>query len=175
MGDHSWLPALIPFDWNHYIESLESAYAVFHRDFGSDKARPGFNGRRLGLKRHPELDGKSATFWHFVSEGKVEEDRTPVRSRIERIAWPRAIILEAGRIPPRVHVWSNKRGRNTRWMITLDDYSYLVVLDDRGEYLLPWTAYPVEHDHQREKLRREHAAWNRAAGNHAAGNKGRKC
>ena len=47
----------------------------------------------MGLKRHPELEGKSATFWHFVTEGKVEADRTPVRERIERIGWPKAIIL----------------------------------------------------------------------------------
>ncbi len=162
MGEYDWLPALIPFDWNRYEESLAVAYAVFDRDFGSDKSRPGFQGRRLGLKRHPELDGKSATFWHFVTEGKVEADRTPVRPRIERIAWPRKLITETGQIPPRVHVWSNKRGRSTRWMIALEDFSYVVVLDDRGEYLLPWTAYPVEHEHQREKLQREHAAWTKA-------------
>ena len=162
MGEVDWLPALVPFDWNRYDESLEVAYRAFVRDFGSEKARPSFQGRRLGLKRHPELDGKSATFWHFVTEGKVEADRTPVRTRIERIAWPRELIVETGRVPPRVHVWSAKRGRSTRWMIALEDFSYLVVLDDRGEYLLPWTAYPVEHDHQREKLRREHAAWKKA-------------
>jgi hypothetical protein len=159
MAEPDWLPALVPFDWNRYEESLEAAYQVFVRCFGDVKVRPAFQGRRLGLKRHPELDGKSATFWHFVTEGNVEEDRTPVRSRIERIAWPHALIVEAGGIPPRVCVWCTERGRSKRWLIALEDFSYLVILDDRGEYLLPWTAYPVEHDHRREKLRKEHAAW----------------
>ena len=28
---------------------------------------------------------------------------------------------------------------------------FLVVLDDRGDYILPWTAFFIEREHQREK------------------------
>ena len=33
---------------------------------------------------------------------------------------------------------------------------YLVILADRGEYILPWTAYLVEQPHRQRKLQREY-------------------
>lgn len=158
MTDLGWLPPLLSCDWNRYEETLERAYEIFRNDFGESATRPSFRGRRLGLKHHPEFDGKSATFWHFVTEGKIEANRDPDGRRLERIGWPRALILEADRLPCRIRVWSNLRGQELRWLLALADFSYLVVLADRGDYLLPWTAYPVDHDHQRRKLQREHDA-----------------
>ena len=157
-----WLPELLDFDWNEYQQSLDRAYAVFERDFGRAHSRPDFRGKQMGLKRHPEFDGKSATFWHFVTEGDVEAERSPNRERIERIAWPKAMLLEANSENPRVLVWSSKRGRSTRWLVALADFSYVVVVDEREEFVLPWTAYVVEHGHRREKLRREYSEWQRA-------------
>lgn len=159
-----WLPDLVELDWNRYQESLENAYGVFSRDFGSARSRPDFRGKRMGLKHHPEFDGKSATFWHFVTEGSVEADRTPDRERLERIAWPRAIIVEAEATPSRVLVWKNERqrakhGKSDRWVVALTDFRYVVILDDRGEYVLPWTAFTVKEDHRRRKLEKEYNAW----------------
>jgi hypothetical protein len=159
MADGVWLPELIECDWNRYEETIERAHAVFWKDFGDAKTRPTFQKRRLGLKRLPEFEGKSATFWHFVTEGFSETNRTPVRERLERIGWPRALIEEAGRTPSRVCVWATLRGRSKRWVIALEDFSYVVILDDRDEYLLPWTAFPVDEEHRRNKLRKERAAW----------------
>lgn len=36
-------------------------------------------------------DGKEATFWHMIQEGRIEEDRTPDIRRCERIRWPKPI------------------------------------------------------------------------------------
>lgn len=160
MGDQSWLPALLAVDWNEYADSLEVAYRAFQEGFGSEAHRPRFFGRRLGLKRHPESAGKSATFWHFVTEGSDEASRTPDGARLERIRWPHAMIAETNRQPPRVRVWRTTRGSATRWLIALHDFSYVVVLDERKDYLLPWTAFVVEHEHRREKFRKEWRAWN---------------
>ena len=163
----NWLPDLLEFDWNQYQESLDRAYAAFQRDFSNTSRLPEFRGKRMALKRHPELDGKSATFWHIVTEGNVEEDRTPSRERIERIMWPKALLEEASQAAGRVYVWSNERQRathskSTRWVIALADFSYVVVLDERDDYVLLWTAYPVDQQHQRNKLMREFEAWSRA-------------
>jgi hypothetical protein len=46
--------------------------------------------------------------------------------------------------------------RGCRIVIALEDFSYIVVLADRGKYLLLWTAYCVEQEHRRAKLRREY-------------------
>lgn len=161
-ADSSWLPDLIEFsaydgDWNAYVEAV---YAIFHRDFIASKPR--FPGKRVGLKRHPDPDGKTATFWHMVSEGKAEDERLPVLARCERIAWPRPMIdllaaLRNG--DQRICCWRQDRGRAKRIAIALPDFSYLVILDDRGDFVLPWTAYPIDHHHQRAKLERECKRW----------------
>lgn len=152
----AWLPPLVPFDdfhgdWGRYLEAL---YAAFQEDFC--RVRPNFQGRPLHLKRQPISEGKEATFWHFIQEGQVEADRLPDFRRCERIRWPRPVI-EAHAVQDRIKLWCEVRtgrgtGKEPRWHLTLPDFSYLVVLADRGDFLLPWTAYPVEQDHERRKL-----------------------
>ena len=146
----AWLPDLICLpdyggDWNRYHQAI---YEAFCQDF--IQSQPQFMGRRLGLKRHPLMDGKEATFWHFVSEGAVEANRLPDLRRCERIRWPRAVIERAD--DPAVKVWSNQRGHEKRVCLWLDSEDYLVVLADRETYLLPWTAYLVREEHRKRKL-----------------------
>lgn len=67
-----WLPPLVLLeeyggDWDRYLTAL---YDFFTHDF-IDKT-PSFKGIKLALKRHPVIQGKEATFWHLISEGKVE-------------------------------------------------------------------------------------------------------
>lgn len=150
MTTNEWLPELILFggDWNDYIEQL---YAIFRQDFVDSS--PSFNNRRFAMKKHPVYKEKEATFWHLISEGKIEEERTPDFRRCERICWPRSII-ETGQLHD-IKIWKNQRQGKTRVILALEDFSYIVVLDERVEYYLLWTAYPVERDHQRRKLERE--------------------
>lgn len=152
----SWLPEIILLEaykgeWGRYLEAL---YSVFKRDFLDSK--PQFLGRNIALKRYPMENGKEATFWHFISEGKCEEDRLPDMRRCERIPWPRPII--ESHETEQVLSWTTTRNGERRILLALDDFSYLVVLADRGHYVLPWTAYCVERDHQRRKLKREYEA-----------------
>jgi hypothetical protein len=154
----SWLPELIEWaayggDWHRYIEVV---YEAFKKDF--IMSRPQFRGRRLGLKRHPLFQDKEATFWHFTSEGAVESDRLPDLRRCERIRWPRPII-ESAKADERVRVWATERNNELRWVIALPDFSYIVVLADRGQFLLPWTAFCVERSHSRAKLEKEYKAF----------------
>ena len=56
--------------------------------------------------------------------------------------------------------WKTERRGEARFLLALPDFSYLMVVADRGDYVLPWTQYPVERPHQREKYRKEyHAYW----------------
>jgi len=149
-----WLPSLVLFsdyegNWDIYLDAI---YSFFKADFVDSK--PVFQGRRLGLKRHPVEYGKEATFWHMIQEGAAEEDRTPDFRRCERIRWPRAIIEND--TDSAIKVWRNKRGREKRVCLWFEYDSYLVVLADRGDYILPWTAYPVEMAHQQQKLQKEY-------------------
>lgn len=147
-----WLPPLVLFadysgDWPRYLETL---YDHFRRDFIA--SQPSFQGVRLALKRHPVIDGKEATFWHFISEGEEEGDRLPAPRRCERIRWPRPVIEQAdGTV---VKIWREPRGSETRIHLWVESAEYLVVLAERKGYLLPWTAYPVERERQKDKLRK---------------------
>lgn len=145
----NWLPDLITMEsfsgnWQHFFEFV---YDAFHQDFVANK--PNFRGKRLGLKRYPEYDGKSATFWHMISEGSQESERTPDLRRCERIRWPKPIIEND--TDPKLKVWAEPKGANKRIHIWFELEGYLVVLDDRKDFILPWTAFYIEYDHQRRK------------------------
>ncbi len=149
-----WLPPLMLMqdyqnDWDQYLEAI---YQCFYQDFVASK--PYFEDRRFGLKRHPILKGKEATFWHIISEGEVESERVPDFRRCERIRWPRAVI-EASKYRL-TKCWKTARKGEQRIVIALEDFSYVVILADRNEYILLWTAYCVEQEHRRRKLRREY-------------------
>ena len=150
-----WLPPLVVLadsggDWKRYVELV---YGFFRTDFIASS--PTHDGRRCACKRYPLIQGKEGTFWHLISEGGVEDDRLPDLRRCERIRWPRPMVERS----PETGVvsWHSSRpGDKKRIVIALADFSYVVVLADRGKYLLLWTAYCVEQEHRRAKLRREY-------------------
>lgn len=131
--------------WSDYFTAI---YQQFRCDFVTSK--PEFLGRPFGLKCHPLYEGKEATFWHCISEGKVESERLPDLRRCERMSWIKPMITA---VPsPNVHCWVTQRNNDKRIVLALTDFSYVMILADRGNYLLLWTAYCVERDHQRRKL-----------------------
>lgn len=149
----SWLPDLVTLadhggDWNAYVAVV---YGFFRADFVS--THPSFRGETVACKRHPMIQGKEATFWHVISEGKDEDERLPDMRRCERVRWPRPVIEnEAGSL---IKVWKNLRGSDERVCLWCEDAEYLVVLAQRKGYLLLWTAYPVVESHRKAKLERE--------------------
>ncbi|MBI9083664.1 MAG: hypothetical protein JEZ11_08695 [Desulfobacterales bacterium] len=152
-----WLPPLVLFsdfsgNWDAYLEAI---YAFFKQDFIDSK--PMFQGRRLGLKRHPMIHGKEATFWHMTSEEMDEQNRTPDFRRCERIRWPKPLIEHSKK--PEVKYWVSVKRNEDRIHIWLEQEDYVVVLADRKGFLLPWTAFLVTREHTRKKLKREYEAY----------------
>jgi len=139
-------------EWQRYLDAL---YSHFTNDFIVSK--PVFKGQRLGLKRYPLYKNKEATFWHLISKGQVEEDRTPEIRRCERIKWPRPIIDNSDN--EHIKIWENKRGNEIRICLCYGDWEYLVILAKRNGYILPWTAYPIEYGYKKIKLEKEHLAY----------------
>jgi len=84
------------------------------------------------------------------SEGDIENERLPDLRRCERIRWPRSIIDNTH--SDHIKYWKNIRKGKERIVLALEDFSYVVIPSDRGEYVLLWTAYYVEHEHSRRKL-----------------------
>ena len=159
-----WLPSLVRLrayggDWNAYLAAV---YHRFEQDFKDDP--PHFRGLRVGLKRHPIVDGREAIFWHLVSEGSEEGERLPDLRRCERIRWLRAVIVHNE--DEEVKVWENTRNRDRRICLWLRDQEYLVILARRSGYVLLWTAYCVTRAHRKRKLQREYEAWRKAEAAH---------
>jgi hypothetical protein len=46
----------------------------------------------------------------------------------------------------------------------LETQEYLVILADREEYILPWTAYVVDRPHQKRKLQKEFEEYQKSTG-----------
>ena len=160
MNAIDWLPDLVLFEhyqgnWDKYLQII---YQFFVIDFLDNP--PQYQGRTLALKRHPIIDGKEATFWHIISEGSTEDDRTPDIRRCERIRWPCPIIEHCEDAV--IKMWENQRKNETRICIWLEMADYLVVLARREGYDLFWTAYPITWAHQRRKLQKEYDAYIKA-------------
>ena len=148
------LPSLICFeDYNgNFALYNEKVYAVFKDDFV--KNRPIFQGKKLALKAHPLIDGKEYTYYHFTHSGNIEIERVPDLRRMERIGFPKPIIDFSDN--ENLKVWRNKRGTSERILILHETEKYLVVLEDRKDYILPWTAYLVEDSSRLCKLLAEY-------------------
>lgn len=141
-----WLPALVLLqdfggDWDNYFEEI---YTCFKRDFVDRK--PIYKGQKVGLKKHPLTHGKEATFWHLISEGNIESERTPDLRRCERIRWPAQIIENSE--DSRILVWVEKIKNEDRIHLLCPQERYLLVLAIRQGYILPWTAFYMEYEHQ---------------------------
>jgi hypothetical protein len=162
MSTIAWLPELVLLsdsghDWGVYLDVV---YLMFRRDFLD--SLPMFQGQPMRIKREPLKDGREATFWHLITEGEVEAQRNPDEIRCERIRWPRPVIQ---RCPcTELRIWRSMRQGEKRTVIALQDFSYVVVLAERKGYYLPWTAYPVEREHRRRKLRKEHDEYTNNSG-----------
>jgi hypothetical protein len=137
--------------WEEYFDKI---YEIFVRDFVH--YHPVFRGKRLRLKRHPLIDGKEYTFYHLINSGP-ENDRTGDLDRCARIKWPRPIIEKCETFG--LKIWPQIRNGKNRiciWLELTDEPDYIVILDVRENYILPWTAYVVKYDNEKEKKQKEY-------------------
>ena len=156
MSDNEYLnlPDLIELSefGGDFSKYLEAVYELFKQDFICKQ--PTYRGIRLGLKKHPQFEGKEATFWHMTSEGEDEATRTPDLRRMERIKWPAVLINQSEH--PYLIVWENSRGTKTNILIFHEDENYLVILRKGNGYILPWTAYFIQYPSRKRKLLKEY-------------------
>ena len=157
MKDELILPDLILLEdyRGNFMLYNDAVYAVFVNDFINN--RPAFHGKKLGLKKHPIIDGKEYTYYHFTHSGDIETGRIPDIRRMERIGYPKPIIDFSD--SEKIKVWRNKRGTSERILLLHEEEKYLVILEDRKDYILPWTAYTVEDNSRLRKLLAEYQCY----------------
>lgn len=138
--------------WDTYVDQI---YNEFQASIIQNPLT--FRGKRVSCRRGPETDGKWFGFWHLISEGRIEEERTPDLRRCERIAWVRWVIENAATNPD-IDIWENNRGSNTNILLWYNE-DYLVVLKKGSTYYMIVTAYCVTYENQKRKLRKERDAF----------------
>ena len=155
MTTPAWLPEVLSFhgNWEVFIEEV---YAIFERDF--KQSRPSFRGLAVTYDTRIE-DGREAGFWHIVQrDDAAAGERLPDFKRCGRIPWPRPTIDNS--TDSAVSVWEKEKKkpgspRQIRVNIWLEDEDYLIVLRNRSAYMILITAFCVDDESYRRKLRKE--------------------
>lgn len=142
-------------------EYIEGLYQIFLFDLVSHPLRWKNDGMTVSMRRHPEIEGRHAVFWHIISGGTGDDASRQVEShRCVRLRWVR-ILIEIFNLEfpeeSQIRWWvDKKRTSKPRYVITRPEFDYIVVVEQRNDYALLVTAYYVEHKHRRGKLKREH-------------------
>lgn len=160
------LPGLVFFsDYENWAAYEQILYSIYEADFL--KSRPNFRALKVSVKYHPATKGRACSFWHLIQQAhltKKEDDRIPDFRRCERIRWPRAIIEQYENFG--VKVWENIRctakGSEQSVCLWLEAVDYIVILRKRRDYYLLCTAYPIDREHTRRKLKKEYEASKKA-------------
>jgi len=142
--------------WKAFLEAI---YQVFLKDVASGELR--FQGLPVKCRYHPPYDNKHFSFWHLMSEGKAEDERTPDLERCARIPWISWVIRNADK-PKVVRWWENERstshGLKTRVPLWFVERNYVVILEKRDDFYLLVTTYCLR-DRQIKKFQKEWTAW----------------
>lgn len=139
-------------DFKTYFEYI---YSIFETDFIKNK--PLYNGMLVNTQRYPEKDGMHRTFYHITHEGEIENEREPDLRRMERIRFPKFCIEYS------THkdflIWIKDIKSDKRVHILNEKERYIVVLTERKNYYLFWTAFYIEHNHTLRKKIKEYEAY----------------
>ena len=156
------LPDLIFFEdyKGNFAKYNEAVYAVLKNEFVISK--PVFQNKKLALKSHPLIEGKEYAYYHFTHSGNIETERVPDLRRMERIGFPKPMIDFSS--DENLKVWRNKRRTSERILILHEAERYLVVLEDRKSYILPWTAYLIKEDSRLRRLLMEYQQYIKSKG-----------
>ncbi|MDP9832671.1 hypothetical protein [Trueperella abortisuis] len=80
--------------------------------------------------------------------------------RCIRLKWVRILVeIFNTEFPDEIDIrwWlDNKRTSRPRYVLTRPEFDYIVVIEQRLDYALLVTAYFAEHEHRRQKLKKEH-------------------
>ena len=148
-----WLPEALRYgdfggDWEKFFATI---YEIFERDF--KHSRPYYRGKPLIYDSTIE-DGKEVTFWHVTTSiDKSTGERLPAFRRAERISWIRPIIEHSD--DKALKVWRNKRGRETRVLLWLEELDFLLILREKPQKAFLLTAYCIDTEHRRATVRKE--------------------
>ncbi len=133
-------------DWSAYKEAL---YSVFKRDFIDN--RPIFRGLPVDIIHQQTLEGKERSFWHIISQGKDDSERTLDPDRCANLPRVKSLIEDDGNCDEyRLWVKWHDKSKKDRYYVWCKSIAYLVVLEYRNNHFKLITAYNVMPNKVRE-------------------------
>jgi len=147
----SFLPPFLNLDGD-WCEVLDNLYKVFRRDFIE---RPLFyRACRVFCDSRKVDSDKEEAFWHLITKEQGGE-RLVDYGRAKRLPWIRPIIENSDR--PEIKEWEYlEKGKKVRVYLWVEDHDYVVVLERKGNRCFLVTAYYVEGESTRRRLRRKY-------------------
>lgn len=137
-------------------------YRVFQSTLANQSLLWKPTGKHLSFRRQPQVDGRHNIFWHIISgDGDTDAERQIDHNRCQHLALIRPMIDEFNRIwpqksSPNIVWWKSSRPPHWRHVISLPDFSYAVILEQREEYTILITAIYYERRRRRERQQREY-------------------
>ena len=134
-------------NWELYLDAIYQNYLgeVINAKLHHNKLPVKFQFR-------PEHQGKGFAFWHAISEGEKEDNRTIDFRRCERIKWI-AWVIKNALTSDKITSWENKRGKNQHVVLFFEGESYVVILAKRNNYYLFKTAYCATPQRKRQLIK----------------------
>lgn len=123
-------------EWDDYQERL---FDIFQQTVVNGKLI--FLGLPVKVRWFEPFKGKHFTFWHLISEGEKESERTPDLRRCERIGWIQWCINNYESHPDIVYGVDEYSSQEKDYRIWYEKGGYLIVLSKRNGYFLLKTAY----------------------------------
>ncbi len=134
-------------NWQSYLEAIYQSYLD---DVVNSKLH--YNTLPIKFQFRPMYEGKGFAFWHTISEGEKEENRTADLRRCERITWIAWMIKNAP-VSNEISSWENKRGKNHHVVIFFEAESFVVILAKRNGYYLFKTAYVTTPQRKKQLIK----------------------
>jgi hypothetical protein len=150
----AWLPPIQAYssyngDWDRFFSD---SYSIFCADFKNSTTL--FYGKRIVYDNRVVYDGKEEGFWHIISRFDYgQNERLPDLRRCERTPWVKTIIENSQ--DPAVQVWQNRRNRQVRTLLYLEEADYLITLAEKPHITTLITAYIVDSQRAKQTIKRE--------------------
>lgn len=138
-----------PGDWQPYEDAL---FKIFQDTIVNDSLT--FLGLPIKTRYFEPTKGKHFTFWHIISEGEKETERTPDMRRCERISWI-AWVIKNHETHSNISYWESKRKSSKNFVIWYEEGQFAVVLSKRSTKFVLLSAYHVTSTHRIESFKRE--------------------
>ncbi len=147
-------------DYSSQGEFLDAILKLFLGDFVTNTTK--FRSQKIVLKKRPTnwLDGIEYdwTFHHIITKENQNNDniREFNIARAERIKFPKLYIDDHQTSLSNYKIWSRTKNNETKYYISDNNYDYLVILSQRKNYIMLLSAFPIETNHYKYKLKKEY-------------------